>query len=74
MLFTSRLVSLSRNIWTADKLDLFFKYYNTMDDRELDLTEAQKVVKAKYPPINKKYECESSLWRTCVYFLTPKSN
>uniref|UniRef100_A0A668AHE8 Protein archease n=1 Tax=Myripristis murdjan TaxID=586833 RepID=A0A668AHE8_9TELE len=27
-----------------------------MDDRELDLTEEQKEVKAKYPPINKKYE------------------
>ncbi|KAJ8333091.1 hypothetical protein SKAU_G00419870 [Synaphobranchus kaupii] len=27
-----------------------------MDDRELDLTEAQKARKAKYPPINKKYE------------------
>lgn len=29
-----------------------------MDDRVLDLTEAQKVVKSKYPPINKKYECK----------------
>ncbi|KAM9356181.1 protein archease isoform 1-T1 [Pholidichthys leucotaenia] len=27
-----------------------------MDDRELDLTEAQKEVKAKYPQITKKYE------------------
>lgn len=27
-----------------------------MDDRVLDLTEAQKAVKSKYPPINKKYE------------------
>ncbi|XP_064159055.1 protein archease isoform X1 [Anguilla rostrata] len=27
-----------------------------MNDRELDLTEAQKAIKAKYPPINKKYE------------------
>uniref|UniRef100_W5K5Q0 Protein archease n=2 Tax=Astyanax mexicanus TaxID=7994 RepID=W5K5Q0_ASTMX len=28
----------------------------SMDDRELDLTEAQKKIKSKYPPINKKYE------------------
>uniref|UniRef100_A0A8C9X511 Protein archease n=1 Tax=Sander lucioperca TaxID=283035 RepID=A0A8C9X511_SANLU len=27
-----------------------------MDDRALDLTEAQKATKSKYPPINKKYE------------------
>uniref|UniRef100_A0A7N8WNN0 Protein archease n=1 Tax=Mastacembelus armatus TaxID=205130 RepID=A0A7N8WNN0_9TELE len=33
-----------------------------MDDRELDLTEAQKAIKAKYPPINKKYECEIHSW------------
>lgn len=30
-----------------------------MDDRLLDLTEEQKATKAKYPPINKKYECKS---------------
>lgn len=30
-----------------------------MDDRPLDLTHAQEATKAKYPPINKKYECES---------------
>lgn len=29
-----------------------------MDDRELDLTQAQEAVKSKYPPINKKYECK----------------
>lgn len=29
-----------------------------MNDRELDLTEAQKAIKSKYPPINKKYECK----------------
>uniref|UniRef100_A0A3Q3CTD5 Protein archease n=1 Tax=Haplochromis burtoni TaxID=8153 RepID=A0A3Q3CTD5_HAPBU len=29
---------------------------STMDDRVLDLTEAQEAVKSKYPPINKKYE------------------
>lgn len=29
-----------------------------MDDRELDLTDEQKVTKSKYPPINKKYECK----------------
>lgn len=29
-----------------------------MDDRVLDLTEAQEAVKSKYPPINKKYECK----------------
>ncbi|XP_026079233.1 protein archease-like [Carassius auratus] len=27
-----------------------------MNDRQLDLTEAQKAIKSKYPPINKKYE------------------
>ncbi|XP_016144338.1 protein archease [Sinocyclocheilus grahami] len=27
-----------------------------MNDRELDLTEAQKATKSKYPPITKKYE------------------
>ncbi len=26
-----------------------------MDDRILDLTEAQQAIKSKYPPINKKY-------------------
>ncbi|XP_068435768.1 protein archease isoform X2 [Clinocottus analis] len=42
---------------------LFYTSFNaliqrtfTMDDRQLDLTEAQKVTKSKYPPINKKYE------------------
>uniref|UniRef100_A0A672LXX0 Uncharacterized protein n=1 Tax=Sinocyclocheilus grahami TaxID=75366 RepID=A0A672LXX0_SINGR len=30
----------------------------TMNDRELDLTEAQKATKSKYPPITKKYECK----------------
>lgn len=29
-----------------------------MDDRLLDLTEEQQATKAKYPPINKKYECK----------------
>lgn len=29
-----------------------------MDDRLLDLTEEQEAIKAKYPPINKKYECK----------------
>ncbi|XP_071377804.1 protein archease isoform X2 [Centroberyx affinis] len=33
-----------------------------MDDRQLDLTEEQEAVKAKYPPINKKYECEIHSW------------
>lgn len=32
-----------------------------MDDRLLDLTEAQQATKAKYPPINKKYECKSQV-------------
>lgn len=32
-----------------------------MDDRLLDLTEAQKAIKAKYPPITKKYECKSCI-------------
>lgn len=32
-----------------------------MDDRALDLTQAQEAVKAKYPPINKKYECKSQV-------------
>lgn len=43
-----------------------------MDDRLLDLTEAQKATKAKYPPINKKYECKfcilvTRLVRFCFY-------
>lgn len=29
-----------------------------MNDRELDLTEAQKATKSKYPPITRKYECK----------------
>lgn len=29
-----------------------------MDDRLLDLTKEQEAIKAKYPPINKKYECK----------------
>ncbi|XP_029350138.1 protein archease isoform X3 [Echeneis naucrates] len=33
-----------------------------MDDRQLNLTEAQKAVKSKYPPINKKYECKIHSW------------
>jgi len=28
------------------------------DERDYNLTEEQKAVKAKYPPLNKKYECE----------------
>lgn len=32
-----------------------------MGDRELDLTAAQEATKAKYPPINKKYECKSEV-------------
>lgn len=28
------------------------------NERDYNLTEAQKVIKAKYPPLNKKYECE----------------
>uniref|UniRef100_A0A3Q1HSQ8 Protein archease n=1 Tax=Anabas testudineus TaxID=64144 RepID=A0A3Q1HSQ8_ANATE len=33
-----------------------------MDDRQLDLTEAQIAIKSKYPPINKKYECKIHSW------------
>ncbi|XP_039595862.1 protein archease, partial [Polypterus senegalus] len=33
-----------------------FAVSRTMEDRELDLTEEQKAVKAKYPRINKKFE------------------
>jgi len=29
-----------------------------MNERELDLTEAQKATKSKYPPITRKYECK----------------
>lgn len=29
-----------------------------MDDRVLDLTDEQKATKAKYPKIDKKYECK----------------
>lgn len=32
-----------------------------MDDRLLDLTEEQKAIKSKYPPITKKYECKSEV-------------
>ncbi|MBN3273817.1 ARCH archease, partial [Polyodon spathula] len=32
-----------------------------MDDRALDLTEQQKKTKAKYPAINKKYECDDMI-------------
>lgn len=28
------------------------------DERDYNLTEEQKAIKAKYPPLNKKYECE----------------
>lgn len=37
-----------------------------MDDRVLDLTADQKAVKSKYPPINKKYECEFIKLNECV--------
>lgn len=30
------------------------------DERDYNLTEAQRATKAKYPPLNKKYECEYS--------------
>ena len=42
-----------------------------MNERELDLTEAQIAVKSKYPPINRKYECKSDSWSraTCVVFV-----
>lgn len=29
-----------------------------MNERELDLTEAQKAIRSKYPPITRKYECK----------------
>ncbi|NXF31252.1 ARCH archease, partial [Nyctibius bracteatus] len=32
------------------------------DERDYNLTEEQKAVKAKYPPLNKKYECELHAW------------
>lgn len=28
------------------------------DIRDYNLTEKQKAIKAKYPPVNRKYECE----------------
>lgn len=28
------------------------------DVRDYNLTEEQKAIKAKYPPVNRKYECE----------------
>uniref|UniRef100_A0A8D3DDP4 Protein archease n=1 Tax=Scophthalmus maximus TaxID=52904 RepID=A0A8D3DDP4_SCOMX len=33
-----------------------------MNERELDLTQAQEAVKSKYPPINRKYECKIHSW------------
>ncbi|NXY50522.1 ARCH archease, partial [Ceuthmochares aereus] len=32
------------------------------DERDYNLTAEQKAVKAKYPPLNKKYECELHAW------------
>ncbi|XP_074782054.1 protein archease isoform X4 [Athene noctua] len=32
------------------------------DERDYNLTEEQKAIKAKYPPLNKKYECELHAW------------
>lgn len=46
------------HIWSFKTLN---KITDTMDGRPLDLTEAQKATKAKYPPINKKYECKSEV-------------
>ncbi len=40
-----------------------------MNDRDLDLTEAQEAIKAKYPPIKKKYECKSEVSRNNVAIL-----
>lgn len=44
-----------------------------MNDRELDLTEAQKAIKSKYPPITKKYECK---WNRihCLFRMSCKSS
>uniref|UniRef100_A0A3Q4GBP1 Protein archease n=1 Tax=Neolamprologus brichardi TaxID=32507 RepID=A0A3Q4GBP1_NEOBR len=41
---------------TLSRLSVPLELQSTMDDRVLDLTEAQEAVKSKYPPINKKYE------------------
>ncbi|NWY00935.1 ARCH archease, partial [Nothoprocta ornata] len=32
------------------------------DERDYNLTEEQKAIKAKYPPVKKKYECELHAW------------
>ncbi|XP_065729256.1 protein archease isoform X3 [Phocoena phocoena] len=32
------------------------------DIRDYNLTEKQKAIKAKYPPVNRKYECELHAW------------
>ncbi|NWH80525.1 ARCH archease, partial [Piaya cayana] len=32
------------------------------DERDYNLSAEQKAVKAKYPPLNKKYECELHAW------------
>ncbi|KAM5323558.1 protein archease isoform 4-T4 [Glossophaga mutica] len=32
------------------------------DVRDYNLTEEQKAIKAKYPPVNRKYECELHAW------------
>ncbi|XP_028941858.1 protein archease isoform X7 [Antrostomus carolinensis] len=36
------------------------------DERDYNLTEEQKAVKAKYPPLNKKYECEFGSHSRCA--------
>lgn len=45
-----------------------------MDDRLLDLTEEQRATKAKYPPIDKKYECKSCTLLTSLISLIAFAN
>lgn len=45
-----------------------------MDDRLLDLTEEQRATKAKYPPIDKKYECKSCTLLTSLTSLIAFAN
>nr|XP_054115074.1 protein archease isoform X7 [Callithrix jacchus] len=35
------------------------------DVRDYNLTEEQKAIKAKYPPVNRKYECEFGSYSRC---------
>ncbi|KAI2516109.1 ZBTB8OS isoform 10, partial [Pan troglodytes] len=39
------------------------------DVRDYNLTEEQKAIKAKYPPVNRKYECEFGSYSRCPWIV-----